>query len=172
MEPEDSLPCSQEPATGPYTEPDESNPHPPTYMTKIHFNIILHIYKPDFANRQRSTNHKLADNFLLTDNNCSEICTILTPGPFYQNSYVVSEVTGKRTDRQCLHFTFSGSARKLTFFRSLPVQIRSQTSKEGRAAAAAGWIISRLFTAGEQVPRELGHAHKGSLVDAVRSGMA
>jgi hypothetical protein len=27
MEPEDSFSCSQEPATGPYTEPDESNPH-------------------------------------------------------------------------------------------------------------------------------------------------
>jgi hypothetical protein len=29
MEPEDSLSCSQEPAIGPYPEPDESNPHPP-----------------------------------------------------------------------------------------------------------------------------------------------
>jgi hypothetical protein len=30
MEPEGSLPCSQQPATGPYTKPDESDPHPPT----------------------------------------------------------------------------------------------------------------------------------------------
>jgi hypothetical protein len=29
MEPEGSLPCSQEPATDPYPESDESNPHPP-----------------------------------------------------------------------------------------------------------------------------------------------
>jgi hypothetical protein len=28
MEPEDSLPCPQVPATGPYSEPDESSPHP------------------------------------------------------------------------------------------------------------------------------------------------
>jgi hypothetical protein len=30
MEPEGSLPYSQQPATGPYPEPDESTPHPPT----------------------------------------------------------------------------------------------------------------------------------------------
>jgi len=30
MEPEGSLPCSQESANGPYPEPDESSPHPST----------------------------------------------------------------------------------------------------------------------------------------------
>jgi hypothetical protein len=29
MEPESSLPCSQEPAIGPYSEPDEFSPHSP-----------------------------------------------------------------------------------------------------------------------------------------------
>jgi hypothetical protein len=31
MEPEGSLPCSQEPSTGPYSEPDQSNPYHPIF---------------------------------------------------------------------------------------------------------------------------------------------
>jgi hypothetical protein len=34
MELEGSLSCSQEPATGPYPESDESNPHPPTLLSQ------------------------------------------------------------------------------------------------------------------------------------------
>jgi hypothetical protein len=43
MEPEGSIPCSQEPSTGPYPEPYQSNPiHSiPSYLSKIHFNIVL-----------------------------------------------------------------------------------------------------------------------------------
>jgi len=37
MAPESSLPCSQEPATGPYPKPDESNPHPPTNFSQTSF---------------------------------------------------------------------------------------------------------------------------------------
>jgi hypothetical protein len=36
MDTEDSLPCSQGPSTGPYPEPDQSNPYHP--ISKIHFN--------------------------------------------------------------------------------------------------------------------------------------
>jgi len=41
MEPKDSSPCSQKPATGPYAEPAEtSSPHRPL-LPKVRLNIIL-----------------------------------------------------------------------------------------------------------------------------------
>jgi hypothetical protein len=41
VELEGSLSCSQEPATCPYPEPDESNPHLSPLFHNIIFNIIL-----------------------------------------------------------------------------------------------------------------------------------
>jgi hypothetical protein len=41
MEPEGSSAYSQEPATCPYLEPDQSSLCPPPNLSKIHFNIIL-----------------------------------------------------------------------------------------------------------------------------------
>jgi hypothetical protein len=42
MEPEASLPCSQEPSTGPYPKPDRSSPYH-LFLSKIHFNISSHL---------------------------------------------------------------------------------------------------------------------------------
>jgi hypothetical protein len=39
-EPEGSSPHSQQPANGPYPEPAESTPHPPTNLSKVHFDPI------------------------------------------------------------------------------------------------------------------------------------
>ena len=43
MDPEGSLPHSQQPATSPYSEPDRSSPCPQSHFCKIHFNIIPHL---------------------------------------------------------------------------------------------------------------------------------
>jgi hypothetical protein len=43
-EPEGSSPCSQEPSAGPSPEPLRSSPHTiPSYLSKIHFNIVHHL---------------------------------------------------------------------------------------------------------------------------------
>jgi hypothetical protein len=41
METKYLLPCSEQVATGPYSEPNEFGPQPHTISFKIHFNIIL-----------------------------------------------------------------------------------------------------------------------------------
>jgi hypothetical protein len=43
MKTEGSLSCSQEPATGPYSEPDESNAHPPTLFPRTEFLNIVYM---------------------------------------------------------------------------------------------------------------------------------
>jgi len=43
MEPEGSLPCLQQPTTGPYPDLDESNSHLPPYLPDILSNIIAHL---------------------------------------------------------------------------------------------------------------------------------
>jgi len=40
MEPEGSLPCSQEPTVGTYTEQDESGPHLPNLFSHLHVGLL------------------------------------------------------------------------------------------------------------------------------------
>jgi hypothetical protein len=42
MEPEGSLPCSQEPSTGPYPEPDQSNPYHPIISLQVETQVRVH----------------------------------------------------------------------------------------------------------------------------------
>jgi hypothetical protein len=46
-EPEGSLPCSQEPSTGPYAGPDRCSPYHPisSLLSKIYFNIVTDLLK-------------------------------------------------------------------------------------------------------------------------------
>jgi hypothetical protein len=65
MEPEGSSHCSQHPATGPYPDPHESSPHPPTLFLNFLFNIIL-------TSTPRSSEWSLP--FRYSDQNCIRVC--------------------------------------------------------------------------------------------------
>jgi hypothetical protein len=58
MEPEDTSPCSQDPATCPYPEPDRFIP-PPSYSFKVHFNIIL-LSMPSFPSGLYPSVHQVS----------------------------------------------------------------------------------------------------------------
>jgi hypothetical protein len=59
MEPEGSLPCSQQPATGPCHKSDESSPQILTLLSKIHFNNI--------SKSSTSGSYELSIPFLFSD---------------------------------------------------------------------------------------------------------
>jgi len=52
MEPEDSLQCSQEPATGPYPQPDASSPHLPTWLSSyLQLGILNGLFPSGFLTK-------------------------------------------------------------------------------------------------------------------------
>jgi hypothetical protein len=67
MEPTGSLPCSQEPATSPCSEPDEFRPHLRTYFLKIHSNIVLPGFPSDLLPSVPTTFYEICILFRLLD---------------------------------------------------------------------------------------------------------
>jgi hypothetical protein len=82
MEPKVSLPCSQEPSTGPYSEPDESGPHPhiaqpglysrssrfiatvrtsPSYKPHVNFQLFRSCYRSRLSPRPLLTTFSILD---------------------------------------------------------------------------------------------------------------
>jgi hypothetical protein len=49
MESEVSLPCSQEPSTDSYPEPDQSNPSHPILSPSVHTNLTEIVFKRVFS---------------------------------------------------------------------------------------------------------------------------
>jgi hypothetical protein len=58
MEPEGSLPCSQEPSTGPYPKPDQSSPHHPILNEELqNLSSSFNVIKLKWSQGQRLTAH-------------------------------------------------------------------------------------------------------------------
>jgi hypothetical protein len=82
MEPEGSLPCSQEPSIGPYPEPDRCNPYHPI-LSKIHFNIVTDLINPFPGN-----------GFVNTRNNGSCVSVEECYSPLLGSSQRANELAG------------------------------------------------------------------------------
>jgi hypothetical protein len=77
MEPNGSLPFSQDPASGPFSEPDESSPQPHSRLWSSRSqNQVRHLLTLFISAKQRNQNHisSLNEEF-------SSICRVLTVGP-------------------------------------------------------------------------------------------
>jgi hypothetical protein len=79
MEPEGSLPCSHEPSTGPYLEPDQSNPSHPI-LTTIHFNTV---HPPTSWSSQWSLSFWLSHKY----NICIPLLPIRATCPAHHSNY-------------------------------------------------------------------------------------
>jgi hypothetical protein len=98
VEPEGSLPCSQEPATCPYREPDESNSHPPSFLqdpstsrssefsplrlpTKILYTFLISPYAKFWLENFKTRDHLggvyMVDNKWILEKECLDMGSVV-----------------------------------------------------------------------------------------------
>jgi hypothetical protein len=100
MEPEGSLPCSQEHVTGPYKKPDDSDLHLPSYFVKNFFFILsLQLYLDLFPSgfptnilQHHNDTHNVVSS-KWSEHRCSHEPLLLQPYDYYFYSQLLMDLS-------------------------------------------------------------------------------